>query len=131
MVHFGNSWDALLKDEFNKAYYKNLHKFLYEEYKTQKIHPDMYDIFNSLKYTDYGDVKVVILGQDPYHQPGQAHAFVLRKKGSQSPAVTSKYLQGNSRGIGTSYPLARRAYILDKAGSSLNEHRADRPRKLS
>lgn len=86
MVHFGNSWDELLKDEFNKPYYKNLHEFLKTEYKTQKIHPDMYDIFNSLKYTDYDAVKVVILGQDPYHQPNQAHGLSFSvKKGVKAP----------------------------------------------
>lgn len=74
-VEIGNDWDNLLKDEWSKPYYKNLRKFLIDEYKNYRVYPDMYDIFNALKYVDYNDVKVVILGQDPYHGRGQAHGF--------------------------------------------------------
>jgi len=74
-VNIGNSWDELLKEEFEKSYYKQLRKFLIQEYKTREIYPSMYDIFNALKFTPYEDVKVVILGQDPYHEPGQAHGL--------------------------------------------------------
>ena len=58
-----------------KDYYQELRKFLIGEYRTKKIFPDMYDIFNALHYTSYADTKVVILGQDPYHEPGQAHGL--------------------------------------------------------
>lgn len=75
MVHFNNEWDELLADEFKKDYYLRLREFLKKEYATQTIYPDMYNIFNSLKYTSYSDVKAVILGQDPYHGPGQAHGL--------------------------------------------------------
>ncbi len=86
MVQFNNSWDILLKDEFQKPYYLNLRKFLVQEYKTQTIYPNMSDIFNALKYTDYKDVKVVMLGQDPYHQPNQAHGLCFSvKKGVKAP----------------------------------------------
>ena len=86
MVQFNNSWDILLKDEFKKPYYLNLRKFLVQEYKTQTIYPNMNDIFNALKYTDYKDVKVVMLGQDPYHQPNQAHGLCFSvKKGVKAP----------------------------------------------
>ena len=64
-VNIGNSWDELLKEEFEKSYYKQLRKFLIQEYKTREIYPSMYDIFNALKFTPYEDVKVVILRQDP------------------------------------------------------------------
>lgn len=81
-----NSWQKLLEDEFKKDYYLHLRKFLINEYKTKIIHPDMYDIFNALHYTDYKDVKVVILGQDPYHGPGQAHGLSFSvKPGVQPP----------------------------------------------
>lgn len=73
MIKLGNDWDELLKDEFNQPYYLTLRQFLKKEYQTKKVFPDMYDIFNALKYTACKDVKVVILGQDPYHGPGQAH----------------------------------------------------------
>ena len=72
---FNNDWAELLKDEFQKPYYLELRKFLASEYKTRQIYPDMYHIFATLQSTSYEDVKVVILGQDPYHGPGQAHGF--------------------------------------------------------
>lgn len=86
MVQFNNNWDILLKDEFQKPYYLNLRKFLANEYKTQTVYPNMNDIFNALKITDYKDVKVVMLGQDPYHQPNQAHGLCFSvKKGVKAP----------------------------------------------
>jgi uracil-DNA glycosylase len=75
MVNIGNSWDEILQGEFDKEYYKELRSFLISEYRSRVIYPDMYDIFNALKHTAYEDVKVVILGQDPYHEPGQAHGL--------------------------------------------------------
>ena len=93
MVQFNNSWDILLKDEFQKPYYLNLRKFLVQEYKTQTIYPNMNNIFNALKYTDYRDVKVVILGQDPYHQPNQAHGlcFSVLKGVNPPPSLQNMY----------------------------------------
>ena len=93
MVQFNNSWDKLLKDEFGKPYYLNLRKFLVQEYKSQTIYPHMNDIFNALKYTDYKDVKVVILGQDPYHQPNQAHGlcFSVKKGVNPPPSLQNMY----------------------------------------
>ena len=93
MVQFNNSWDTLLKDEFQKPYYLNLRKFLVQEYKTQTIYPNMNNIFNALKYTDYKDVKVVILGQDPYHQPNQAHGlcFSVLKGVNPPPSLQNMY----------------------------------------
>ncbi len=75
MVKLGNSWDDILKDEFSKDYYLKLREFLKEEYSTRTIYPDMHNIFNALKKASYEDVKVVILGQDPYHEPGQAQGL--------------------------------------------------------
>ena len=93
MVQFNNSWDILLKDEFEKPYYLNLRKFLAQEYKSQTIYPNMNDIFNALKYTDYQNVKVVILGQDPYHQPNQAHGlcFSVKKGVNPPPSLQNMY----------------------------------------
>ena len=93
MVQFNNSWDILLKHEFGKPYYLNLRKFLVQEYKSQTIYPHMNDIFNALKYTDYKDVKVVILGQDPYHQPNQAHGlcFSVKKGVNPPPSLQNMY----------------------------------------
>ena len=72
---FKNDWAELLDDELNEPYYQELRKFLIDEYSTKKIFPNMYDIFNALHFTNYADTKVVILGQDPYHEPGQAHGL--------------------------------------------------------
>lgn len=86
MVNIGNSWDNILKGEFEKEYYQKLRRFLITEYRTRQIYPDMYDIFNALRYTSYEDVKAVIIGQDPYHQPGQAHGLCFSvKKGVRVP----------------------------------------------
>lgn len=86
MVKIGNEWDQLLKDEFNKEYYLRLRSILAYEYKNQTIYPDMYDIFNALRYTSYSDVKAVIIGQDPYHGEGQAHGLCFSvKKGIEPP----------------------------------------------
>ena len=75
MQIFKNDWEALLEPEMQKPYYRELRQFLIGEYRTHRIYPDMYAIFNALHYTAYEDVKVVILGQDPYHGPGQAHGL--------------------------------------------------------
>ena len=75
MINIGNSWDSILAEEFKKEYYLKLRAFLKEEYRTHTVYPDMHDIFNAFKYTDYNDVKVVILGQDPYHEPMQAQGL--------------------------------------------------------
>ncbi|MBQ8965257.1 uracil-DNA glycosylase [Ruminococcus sp.] len=85
MVNIGNSWDNILAEEFKSPYYLQLREFLKKEYSTQTIYPDMYDIFNALKYTAYEDVKVVIIGQDPYHGPGQAHGLCFSVKRGVAP----------------------------------------------
>lgn len=80
MVKIGNDWDEVLEGEFEKPYYLELRQFLKNEYETQVIYPDMYDIFNALKYTSYKDTKVLILGQDPYHGENQAHGLAFSVK---------------------------------------------------
>ncbi|ENH95810.1 uracil-DNA glycosylase [Gracilibacillus halophilus YIM-C55.5] len=72
---FTNDWGEILQDELQKDYYQNLREFLKREYQQYTVHPDMYDIFNALHYTSFANVKVVILGQDPYHGPNQAHGL--------------------------------------------------------
>ena len=73
----GNDWDDLLKDEFKKDYYQKLRQFLKNEYCTKTIYPDMYKIYEALRLTSYKDTRVVILGQDPYHGPNQAHGLAF------------------------------------------------------
>ncbi|TVY08244.1 uracil-DNA glycosylase [Paenibacillus cremeus] len=75
-----NDWAELLGGEFEKPYYIRLRQFLKEEYAACKVYPNMHDIFNALHNTPYAEVKVVILGQDPYHGPGQAHGLSFSVK---------------------------------------------------
>ena len=91
MVTLGNDWDAVLGDEFEKPYYRQLRAFLKEEYTHHTVYPSMYDIFNALKTTPYSDVRVVLLGQDPYHGRGQAHGmcFSVRKGVEPPPSLVN------------------------------------------
>lgn len=75
MVNIGNDWDELLKEEFRSSSYEKLRQFLIREYQSTMVYPAKQDIFNALKATPYHSVRVVILGQDPYHGPGQAHGL--------------------------------------------------------
>ena len=86
MVKLGNDWDIKIGSEFDKEYYLRLRRFLKEEYAQGPVYPDMYDLFSALKETPYSKVKVVILGQDPYHEVGQAHGMAFSvKPGVQTP----------------------------------------------
>ncbi len=69
------SWDIVLKNEYNSEYFKKLGLFVKGEYQTKIVYPRYENIFNALRYTDYDDVKVVILGQDPYHGENEAHGL--------------------------------------------------------
>jgi len=81
-----NDWHDFLNDEFNKEYYLKLRQFLIDEYRKTTVYPDKYDIYNALHYTSYKNVKVAILGQDPYHGPNQAHGLSFSvKPGVQTP----------------------------------------------
>ena len=86
MVAIGNDWDDALSSEFKKDYYLTLREFLKEEYSSRKIYPPMNDIYNALRYTSLSKTRVVILGQDPYHGPGQAHGLCFSvKRGIEMP----------------------------------------------
>ncbi len=93
MIKIGNDWDKVLAGEFEKEYYVKLREFLVSEYKTQKIYPPMDDIFNALKYSSFSETKVVIIGQDPYHQIGQAHGlcFSVNKGVKVPPSLINIY----------------------------------------
>lgn len=93
MVNIGNDWDRVLEGEFEKEYYRKLRKFLISEYRSRKIYPSMYDIFNALKFTPYEKVRAVIIGQDPYHGPNQAHGlcFSVQKGVAVPPSLLNIY----------------------------------------
>lgn len=105
MVNIGNEWDELLKNEFQSDYYLKLRNFLAYEYKHYTVYPNMYDIFNALKTTSYSDVKVVILGQDPYHGPNQAHGMCFSvKKGVEAPPSLKNIFKELQNDCGCSIP---------------------------
>lgn len=77
MIRITKNWAELLKAEFGKPYFKDLQNFLEGEYSRYDIYPKMENIFNALNFVKYEDVKVVIIGQDPYHEPNQAHGLAF------------------------------------------------------
>ncbi|MHA7967750.1 uracil-DNA glycosylase [Paenibacillus sp. CAU 1782] len=85
MAILRNDWAEHLEDEFQRDYYLSLREFLIEEYKSRRVFPDMYDIFNALHETAFADTRVVILGQDPYHGAGQAHGLSFSVKPGVTP----------------------------------------------
>lgn len=82
-------WDIVLKDEFKKDYFRNLGMFVKNEYKKKTIFPPYNNIFDALRFTDYDEVKVVILGQDPYHGLGEAHglSFSVKENVKMPPSL--------------------------------------------
>lgn len=83
------NWDVVLKEEFDKEYFKKLGAFVKQQYKTKICYPAYANVFNALRYTDYDQVKVVILGQDPYHGPNEAHglSFSVREGVKKPPSL--------------------------------------------
>ncbi|MBQ7288672.1 MAG: uracil-DNA glycosylase [Clostridia bacterium] len=105
MVNLGNDWDEILADEFTKPYYLQLRQFLKQEYTTRTVYPDMYSIFNALKATAFRDVKVVLLGQDPYHGPGQAHGMCFSvQKGVEPPPSLKNIFKELESDLGITAP---------------------------
>lgn len=91
MNKIGNEWDKVLEKEFNKEYYLKLQEFLEKEYENHTIYPPEADVFHALKLSDFGAVKVVILGQDPYHERGQANglAFSVSDEVKRPPSLNN------------------------------------------
>ena len=73
----GNDWDSVLADEFKKDYFLEIKDFVDSEYESKTVYPPYEEIFNAFRLTPLSEVKVVILGQDPYHEPGQAHGLAF------------------------------------------------------
>lgn len=90
---FGNQWDTVLRAELESEGFRRLQDFLREEYAAGPVYPPQEDIFNALRTTDFPEVKVVLLGQDPYHGPGQAHgyAFSVQKGVKVPPSLQNMY----------------------------------------
>jgi len=98
MAAIDNDWLPVLNEEFKKAYYKDLYTFVKNEYNTTACFPPAEDIFNAFHYTPLSNVKVVILGQDPYHEPGQAHGlcFSVKPGVPAPPSLVNIYKELNA-----------------------------------
>ena len=138
MVRLDNDWDEILKDEFTKEYYLKIREILKDEYFSRTIYPPMHDIFNALKYTPFKDTKVVILGQDPYHEPGQAHglSFSVKKGIKIPPSLVNIYKELNtdvgmkipSRGDLTSW--AKQGVLLLNATLTVRQGQANSHQRI-
>ncbi|MCL2204296.1 MAG: uracil-DNA glycosylase [Defluviitaleaceae bacterium] len=105
MVKLGNSWDALLAQTFAGDTYLRLRAFLKQAYATRTVFPDMHDIFNALKYTPYEGVKAVIVGQDPYARPGEAHGLSFSvKPGVRVPPSLANIYKELAEDTGFTHP---------------------------
>lgn len=105
MVKLDNDWDQILADEFKKEYYLKLRELLKKEYASAIIYPEMHNIFNALKFTAFSDVKVVILGQDPYHEPGQAQGLCFSvPPGTEVPPSLVNIFKELSMDLGGAVP---------------------------
>ena len=133
MKIIGNDWDDVLSKEFEKTYYQNLRSFLDEQYKSKTIYPLAKNIYNALRLTSYKDTKVVILGQDPYHEPNQAHglAFSVNKGITIPPSLVNIYQElHDDLGIdipnhGNLTSWARQGVLLLNTVLTVEAHRAN------
>jgi uracil-DNA glycosylase len=138
MVSLGNDWDTILANEFKKSYYLKIREFLKSEYSTKTIFPPMHDIFNALKYTSFSNTRVVILGQDPYHEIGQAHglSFSVKRGVKVPPSLVNIYKELNSD-IGMKIPShgeltswAKQGVLLLNATLTVREGQANSHQKI-
>ncbi|MBR3265064.1 MAG: uracil-DNA glycosylase [Erysipelotrichaceae bacterium] len=133
MKIIGNDWDDVLGEEFDKEYYQQLRRFLDAEYKSKTIYPLPQFIYTALKLTPYKDTKVVILGQDPYHEPNQAHglAFSVNKGVMVPPSLQNIYKELHDD-LGCSIPnhgflisWAKQGVLLLNTVLTVQAHRAN------
>ena len=126
----GNSWDMILKEEYQKEYFLNLMKFVKKEYKEKVIYPKQNEVFNAFRYTSFDDVKVVILGQDPYHGPNQAEglSFSVSNDVLKPPSLKNIFKELESD-LGIQFPesnslkpWAKEGVLLLNAVLTVQEH---------
>ena len=133
MEIFKNDWGQYLKEEMAQSYYRQLRQFLIGEYSTKQVYPDMYSIFNALHYTSYADTKVLILGQDPYHEPGQAHglSFSVQPNVPPPPSLVNIFKELETDlgctvpNNGCLEPWARQGVLLLNTVLTVQAHRAN------
>lgn len=108
---FDNDWQEILQEEFNKPYYQNLRKFVAHEYSTKVVYPPIDEVMNAFYTVPYKNVKVVILGQDPYHGPGQAHGMCFSvKPGVPHPPSLRNIFQELHHDLGC--PIPKDGYLM-------------------
>ncbi len=113
-----NDWHDYLHEEFTKPYYQKLRAFLKKEYFTRTIYPQMNDIYNALNYTPYKSVKAVILGQDPYHGPNQAHGLSFSvQPGVKPPPSLENIFTELENDLGIQRP--NHGYLIDWANEGV------------
>lgn len=126
----GNSWDNLLSEEYKKDYFTKLMDFVKEEYKTKIIYPKQNEVFNAFRYTSFENVKVVILGQDPYHGPNQAEglSFSVSNEVLKPPSLKNIFKELESD-LGIPFPeanslkpWAKEGVLLLNAVLTVQEH---------
>lgn len=133
MEIFKNDWGQYLKEEMAQPYYRQLRQFLIGEYSTKQVYPDMYSIFNALHYTSYAETKVLILGQDPYHEPGQAHglSFSVQPNVPPPPSLVNIFKELETDlgctvpNNGCLEPWARQGVLLLNTVLTVQAHRAN------
>ena len=133
MIKITSEWDEILSQEFSSPQYLELREFLKEEYSSHTIYPSMYDIFNSMKLTSFADVKVVLLGQDPYHNQGQAMglSFSVPKGKEIPPSLVNIYkeifneLQIPPKTHGDLTGWAKQGVLLLNTVLTVREHQAN------
>ena len=133
MEIFKNDWGQYLKEEMAQPYYRQLRQFLIGEYSTKQVYPDMYSIFNALHYTSYADTKVLILGQDPHHEPGQAHglSFSVQPNVPPPPSLVNIFKELETDlgctvpNNGCLEPWARQGVLLLNTVLTVQAHRAN------
>lgn len=125
MAPIAGDWQEALKGEFHQPYYAKLYKTVMTEYRTRKIFPPPEDMFNAFHFTPLHQVKVVILGQDPYHNDGQAHGlcFSVKKVWETPPSLVNIYM--NLRMIWDVISQTTVIWKMGKAGRASFEHSAD------
>ena len=133
MIALGGGWDEALEHLFSDERYKKIRQFLKQEYSTHVVYPDMYDLYNCFRFTPLKEVRAVILGQDPYHEPGQAHGLCFSvRPGTPLPPSLKNIFKEIESDLGIKEPecgdltkWAREGVLLLNTTLTVREHAAN------
>lgn len=133
MIKLGGGWDEVLAPLFESENYRKIRDFLKDEYSRHTVYPDMYDIYNCFKYTPFQEVKAVILGQDPYHNVGQAHGLCFSvQEGTEPPPSLVNIFKELKADLGCEIPKsgdltkwAKEGVLLLNTALTVRAHRAN------